>query len=151
MHAYTNKFTASLTVLLYIGLFQLPVTNLVQPQSETRLIRKLDTTFVENLKKSIEDDPSGPGVPPLTVLCVGIEEFSERHKDSYRYEVLGGQHTAAAKNALLKENPTNPFYKHVYAEVYLGLDDKESLRLAARHNTNEHFIHRMTHKDYVSL
>ena len=88
------------------------------------------------------------GVPPLAVLCVGIEEFSERHKDSYRYEVLGGQHTAAAKNALLKENPTNPFYKHVYAEVYLGLDDKESLRLAARHNTNGH---RMTHKDYVSL
>ena len=61
MHAYTNKFTASLTALLYIGLFQLPVTNLVQPQSETRLIRKLDTTFVKNLKKSIEDNPSGPG------------------------------------------------------------------------------------------
>lgn len=129
----------------------MPVTNLVQPQSETRLIRKLDNTFVENLKKSIEADPSGPGVPPMAVLCIGVEEFQERYKDSYRYEVLGGQHTAAAKNELLKENPTNAFYKHVYAEVYLGLDDKEALRLASRHNSNGHFIHKMTHRDYVSL
>lgn len=129
----------------------MPVANLIQPQSETRLLRKLDTTFVENLKKTMEADPSGPGVPPMAVLCIGVDDFSERYKDIYRYEVLGGQHTAAAKNELLKENPTNPFYKHVYAEVYLGLDDKESLRLASRHNTNGHFIHKMTHKDYVSF
>jgi len=61
------------------------------------LIRKLDNTFVQNLKKSIEADPSSPAVAPMAVLCIGIEEFSERYKDSYRYEILGGQHTAATK------------------------------------------------------
>ena len=77
------------------GLHRLPVTNLIQPQSELRLIRKLDTTFVNNLKKRILEDPSGPGVPPVAVLCIGVDKdsFSERYKDSYRYEVLGGQHT----------------------------------------------------------
>ena len=89
---------------IYVGLHRLPVT---QPQSELRLIRKFDTTFVNSLKKRIMADPSVPGVPPIAVLCVGVDKdtFSERYKDSYRYEVLGGQHTAAAKAELLKENP----------------------------------------------
>ena len=85
----------------------MPVTNLIQPQANLRLIRKLDNTFVNNLKKRILADPSDPGVPPVAVLCVGVDDFSERYKDSYRYEVLGGQHTAAAKAKLLKENPGN--------------------------------------------
>ena len=131
-------------------MFQLPVTNLTQPQTDLRLIRKLDTTFVSNLKKRIAADPSGPGVPPIAVLCTGVDDFLERYKDSYRYEVLGGQHTAAAKAELLKENPGNTLFNHVFAEVYMGLTDKECLRLASRHNTNGHFIHKMSHKDYVS-
>ena len=94
----------------YIGLYQLPVTNLVQPQSDLRLIRKLDTTFLKNLKKRIKDDPSGPGVPPVAVLCIDVqqkEDFSERLKESYKYEVLGGQHTTAAKAELYHDNPNN--------------------------------------------
>lgn len=61
----------------------MPVTNLIQPQANLRLIRKLDNTFVNNLKKRIPADPSGPGVPPVAVLCVGVDDFSERYKDSY--------------------------------------------------------------------
>lgn len=137
---------------VHIGLFRLPVTNLIQPQSDLRLIRKLDVTFVNNLKKRIQDNPSGPGVPPIAVLCINVEKenFAERYKDSYRYEVLGGQHTVAAKTELLRENPSNSLFNQVFAEVYIGLSDKESLRLASRHNSNGHFIHRMGHKDYVS-
>ena len=125
---------------IYVGLHRLPVTNIIQPQSELRLIRKLDTTFVNNLKKRIMADPSGPGVPPIAVLCVGVDKdtFSERYKDSYRYKVLGGQHTAAAKAELLKENPGNPLYNQINAEIYIGLSDKEALRLASRHNSNGH-------------
>lgn len=101
----------------------------------------------------MKEDPSGPGVPPVAVMCIDVqnkEEFSERLKDSYRYEVLGGQHTTAAKTELLRENPHNPLYGKVLAEVYVGLQDKEALRLALRHNNNGHFIHRMSHKDFVS-
>ena len=80
------------------------------------------------------------------------EEFLEWLKDSYKlkYEVLGGQHTIAAKTELLRENPHNPLYSKVFAEVYVALQDKEALRLALRHNSNGHFIHHMTHKDFVS-
>jgi len=56
----------------------------------------------------------------------------------------------AAKAELLRENPNNSFYNQVFAEVYIDLSEKESLRLASRHNNNGHFIHRMSHKDYVS-
>lgn len=136
-----------------VGLYQLPVTNLVQPQSDLRLIRKLDTTFLSNLKKRIKEDPSSPGVPPVAVLCIDVQQkddFSERLKESYKYEILGGQHTTAAKAELFHENPNNPLYNQIFAEIYVGLNDKEALRLASRHNDNGHFIHRMIHKDYVS-
>ena len=115
-----------------------------------RLIRDLNASFVQKLKKQIQDDPYGPGVPAVAALCIGVDEFSERYKDSYRYEVLGGQHTTRAKAELFKENPDNSQFGQILAEVYMGLTDKESLRLASRHNANGHFIHKMTHKDYVS-
>ena len=134
-------------------MYQLPVTNLLQPQSNLRLIRELDTTFVKHLRHRIQEDPSGPGVSPVAVLCIDVskEDFAERLKDSYRYEVLGGQHTVAAKTELFKDNPDSVLFSHVLAEVYAGLSDKEALRLASRHNRNGHFIHRMSHKDYVSI
>ena len=105
-----------------------------------------------HLKHRIQEDPSGPGVSPVAVLCVDVakEDFADRLKDSYRYEVLGGQHTVAAKTELFKGNPDNVLFSNVLAEVYAGLNDKEALQLASRHNRNGHFIHRMSHKDYVS-
>ena len=60
--------------------------------------------------------------------------------------MLGGQHTAAAKAELLKENPGNSLFNQVFAEVYMGLTDRECLRLASRHNTNGHFIHKMNQR-----
>ena len=56
-----------------------------------------------------------------------------------------------AKKELLKENPTNSFFKDILAEVYVGLTSDEALRLGSRHNKNGHFIHKMTHRDYVSV
>lgn len=35
-------------------------------------------------------------------------------------------------------------------ECFHILADQEALRLAYHHNSNGHFIHRMSHKDYVS-
>lgn len=129
------------------------MVNLQQP-ANSRLIRSLDTTFVKKLKEKISKDPSGPGVSPVAVLCTNVREldqFQPRLKDVYKYEVLGGQHTSTARTELHKEHPSNPLFSHILAEVYVGLSDDESLRLASRHNLNGMFIHRMTHWDYVSL
>lgn len=131
----------------------MPITNLQQP-ANTRLIRSLDTTFVKKLKQKITKDPSGPGVAPVAVLCTNVQDigqFQQRLKDVYKYEVLGGQHTSTARMELHQEHPTNPLYGHILAEVYVGLSDDESLRLASRHNLNGMFIHKMTHWDYVRL
>ena len=68
----------------------------------------------------------------------------------FRYEVLGGLHTLAAKTQLSMECPENPFYKTTMAEVYVGLTDEEALRLAQRHNSTSHFVHAITHRDLVS-
>lgn len=128
------------------------MSQLSQPPRESRLLREADPTFVRNLKLKMMQDPSAPGATPMAVLCKDIDgamEFNARHKNVYKYEVLGGLHTLVAKNQLMDEYPDNPFYKVVTAEVYVGLSDEEALRLAQRHNLNSHFIHRVTHRDLV--
>lgn len=65
--------------------------------------------------------------------------------------MLGGQHTALARKEVSSKHPENNILlKHILAEVYVGLSDDEALRLASRHNINGHFVHKMTHRDYVS-
>ena len=65
--------------------------------------------------------------------------------------MLGGQHTSTARLLLFEENPDSSLFSEILAEVYIGLSDDEALRLGLRHNSNGHFIHRMTHRDYVSF
>ena len=89
----------------------------------------------------------------MAVVCKDIEVLSDynvKYKDVYKYEVLGGNHTLVAKTQLTTEYPENPFFKTATAEVYVGLTDEESLRLAQRHNLNSHFVHKVTHRDMVS-
>lgn len=109
--------------------------------------------FLKTLKDKMLNDPSSPGVPPIAALCVDEKEpskFSRRLKDVYKYEVLGGQHISRARLELHKEHPENGLYGSILAEVYVGLSNDEALRLASRHNINGHYVHKMTHRDYVS-
>lgn len=136
----------------FLGLHQIPVRNTVEPPP-CWLLRRLDARFVEALTSRIAADPSGPGVPPLAVVCKDVDEkskFREHLKDIYKYEVHGGTHSRAARLALLEEKPNDKNYGEMWADVYAGLTDAECLRLAARHNINGHFHHEMTHRDYVS-
>ena len=140
------KFIISIT--RYIGLYQLPTSSLEEAE-EVHLIRGIDETFLATLKERIKQDPSGPGVPPLAVLCK-TSNFSESLLAVYKYEILGGQHTAIAKQQLSKEHPENPYFHDIMAEVYVALTNDEALRLGSRHNRNGHYVHKMTHRDYVS-
>ena len=128
------------------------MSNLNEP-APSRLLRKVDSVFVESLKLRLKQDPSGPGVPPLAVACKDVikkDLFQQRHKDVHQYDVLGGLHGAKPRQALLAEHPEEAVYARVYCLVYCGLTDEESLRLASRHNINGHYNHKMTHRDYVS-
>ena len=98
-------------------------------------------------------DPAGPGASTIAVLCKDInkpEEFQEKYKIVYKYEVLGGLHTYLAKLQLTQEFPESSFYKYANADVYVGLSDEQALRLAQRHNQVAHLIHKITHRDLVS-
>ena len=90
----------------------------------------------------------------MAVLCKDMKEpegFNAKHKNVYTYEVLGGLHSLIAKTQLSMEHPENPFFKVAVADVYIGLSDEEALHLARRHNDNSHFVHKMTHRDLVSV
>ena len=72
------------------------------------------------------------GAAPLALFCmdkVTVKDFNSKHKNVYKYKVVGGLHTCLAKSQLAQEIPDNNMYKIVNAEVYVGLTD-ESLRLA---------------------
>ncbi len=133
---------------------ELPVSQLCRPPRETHLLRQADPTFIRNLKVKMIQDPSAPGVTPMAVLCKDVRavtEFAHKYKDVYNYEVLGGLHTLMAKRQLCEEYPDNPFFNVALTEVYVNLSDEEALRLAQRHNLNSHFVHKVTHRDLVSV
>ena len=138
---------------MIIGLMELPVKNLEEPPP-SRLLRKVDDIFVASLKKRLLEDPSGIGTSPLAVVCKDVDrtdQFQERLKSVYKYEVQGGLHSTKARQSLLSEDASLLVYASVHAIVYVGLTDEEALRLASRHNINGHYNHSMTHRDYVSL
>lgn len=133
---------------------EVPVSQLQKPPRESRLLREPDPTFIRNLKENMVKDPAGPGAALLALHCIDVntpEEFQQKYTKVYKYEVLGGLHTYMAKIQLAQEHPDNKFFKDVTAEVYVGLTDEQSLRLAQRHNQNSHFTHAVTHRDLVSI
>ena len=83
---------------------EIPVKQLSQPPRESRLLRKADPTFVQNLKQKMLADPAAPGATPMAVLCIDVEvatDFNVKYKSVYKYEVLGGLHTLVAKTQLM--------------------------------------------------
>lgn len=145
--------TYKLQLLLIEGLMELPISQLQKPPRESRLLREADSTFIHRLKEKMIKDPSGPGAAPIAVLCKNVskpEDFQDKYKIVYKYEVLGGLHTYIAKAQLSQEFPNNTDFQSVRAEVYVGLTDEAALRLALRHNQNSHFTHKVTHRDLVS-
>ena len=151
---YTKDVFSLLLYHMCIGMMETPVAQLMHPPRESRLLREADPIFIRNLKEKMMKDPSAPGATPMAVLCKdadSLDTFNVKYKNVYNnYEVIGGLHTLMAKSQLKDEFPKNPFFKTALAEVYVSLSDEGCLRLAQRHNSNSHFIHRVTHRDLVS-
>ena len=129
----------------------MPVSQL-EPPKETRILRKIDATFVQALKENIKRDPLGTGVPAAVVFTNQVKKatFQEALKDAYTYEVAGGLHGYTAKKELHEESQ-NPYFRSIEAVVYCDVTDEQALRLALRHNVNGHFVHKMTFRDLVSI
>ena len=99
----------------------------------------------------MKKDPAAPGHATMVVLCQEVLHFNPQLKNAYQYEVLGGFHSYIAQQELNAEFPDNPFFKEVMADIYLGLNDEQALRLAQRHNETTHYVHKITHHDFVCI
>lgn len=102
---------------------ELPISQLVPPPKQSRLLREADPTFLSNLKQRMVGDPAAPGACPMAVLCKDMEEpegFNAKHKNVYTYEVLGGLHSLIAKTQLSMEHPENPFFKVAVADMCMS-------------------------------
>ena len=53
-----------------IGLFEIPISQLVVPPRESRLLREADEIFVSKLKEKMMNDPSAPGASPMVVATL---------------------------------------------------------------------------------
>jgi hypothetical protein len=61
------------------------VTNIAQPDAQTRLLRNLDKQFLDKLKDKMTNDPSAPGVPPIAVNCLDVQVIMY-HTDNIGYQ-----------------------------------------------------------------
>lgn len=96
----------------------------------SRLLRHVDSVFVQALKKRLKEDCTGVGIPPLAVVCKDVyskDLIEERLKDVYRYEVHGGLHGIKAQQELNAEGYS---FQKVSSHVYVSLTDEEALWLA---------------------
>ena len=78
------------------------------PVNVARQLRQIDEHFVKTLKKHMIHDPAAPGVSPLALLCVDVQDVAHYKlhlKNQYSYEVLGGLHSITAKKQLMDEMP----------------------------------------------
>ena len=73
-------------------MFEVPVSQLMIPPKDSRLLRATDNMFVEKLKEKMMLDPSAPGATPMAILCkdvTSIDQFNDKFVNVYKYEVLG--------------------------------------------------------------
>ena len=134
---YVGLTSVECISIICIILLIFPNSQLQQPPKDSRHLREPDPTFIHNLKEHMIHYPSGPGASPFADVCKDIcklEEFQDRHKNVYKYEVLGGLHSFLVKCQLTQEFPQNLYFKVAMADVYVGLNDEQALHLAQRHN-----------------
>ena len=68
----------------------------------------MDECFVESLKLKLQEDLTGPGVPPLALLCEEEKDKTKFPADlsgRYKFEVIGGLHSVEARKHLVDEYP----------------------------------------------
>ena len=132
----------------------IPVKSLQEPP-EQLIIRECNTKVVANLKQEMLDNPFADVTP---ILCIAKlqpdENFNSSLKEAYLYETIGGNHSRAALQEILKENPNlcaDRQYSHRLCAVYKPMANTLARRLASKHNWAAAFTHEMISWDWVRM
>lgn len=86
------------------------VTSLKEPRNDY-LLREIDETFVDGLAKEMQANKAAFS-KPLTVIVSGVtsvRNFYPEILDSYKLEVIGGNHRRAALQELYKDSQDEQF------------------------------------------
>ena len=136
--------------ILYTGRFELPVTQIIPP-NPTRILRKVDSTFVQALKGNIKRDPLAWSSilrcfyqPGDTSSIQGFPERCLHIWSCWRVAQLHSQERASLGE------PSQPLLPEFEAVVYCNLTNEQALCLALCHNVNGHFVHSQSYRDLVS-
>ena len=122
----------------------IPVKSLQEP-SEELLIRECNPKVVASLKQEMFDNPFADVTPILCIAKVQQgESFNSNLKEAYLYETIGGNHSRAALQEILKENSdlcADRQYSHRLCAVYIPMANTLARRLASKHNRAAAFTH----------
>ena len=99
---------------------KVPVVNLTEP-SLTTMLREVDTSFIEVLKKEILETRI---CAPNPILCTirnikNISDFDVSRVQDYKYETLGGNHRRVAYQELVAEEKIPSTYT-IPAQLVVG-------------------------------
>ena len=154
-----NKITKSLGGGRPIDVFPVQVTQMVHP-IKARRARKMTEPLVRNLMARISKRKISI-VAPLLLVAKGvksIEDFDHSKMESYKFEILGGNHTQEASLRLYKarrpemkfEDQQNILYKNstILAD---NLTDAEARTCGLKHNLDTEFTKDSTFMDRIRM
>ena len=135
--------------------FTLPISCCYPPVRDAALerppyqIRPIGEYFLQQLRRRFETQGVSSNTAPFVLLvdpeqCKTKEEFDVDLRDTYKYYVIGGNHSLCAKLDLAKIKPDYAPYRRVQAFVYAGLTISEARNLAWGHNIDSEFRSTMT-------
>ena len=125
----------------------LPIS-ILHPPSPNLLVRELNDTFVQSLKK----EEMCSLFFALSILKSVKILIIKSLKEAYRYESIGGNNSREALQQLLRERPylkEEKNFSYRLCSIYSNMKTPLSLRLASKHNRATSFSHDITTWDKV--
>ncbi|XP_066294062.1 dentin sialophosphoprotein-like [Branchiostoma lanceolatum] len=118
----------------WVGSHKVPIDCLMEP-AWMRLVRTADPQHVQTLKSAFLKSP-GTTQTVLAGNIVGLSatDFDKNKMRSYRFEVLGGNHTRQALQEILETNPDALKSTYVHMNVYCNLTEDLAKRVGIDHN-----------------
>ena len=120
-----------------IGMFMIPTKCMVGP-GEGRSARPVDEHYLKVLEERIRAAPNAIVAPLVANVQFpqGQNRFVESEMESYKFEMIGGNHTRTVVQKLLKE-PLFRLDQHLHSRlcvVYADLSNEEALTIGRQHN-----------------
>jgi hypothetical protein len=112
-------------------------------------IRPVQKWFVFKLRDKMEIVGVNKVVGPFLLMfdptmCSIREDFDVQKKNQYKYQIIGGNHSAYARMDLTAASPNYSAYKRIQSWIFVGLNNVQARTLAWIRNIDNEFKSNMT-------